>query len=93
MTDLELVNQFLAREDLEKTEQILKQKCFDIDARLNEARVAFKELSEQHATKQNEVVGLSQQLDGVLQVILELVKQEEESSLEATVVEPAVPGE
>ena len=77
MTDLELVNAFLARNDLSETEAVLKNKCLTLDQSLNAARQEFQTLNEQHQAKQREVVALSSQLDGVLQVVLEVAKNGE----------------
>lgn len=76
MTDMELVNQFLSRPDLSGTEEILKARAIDLDQKLSKARQEFQKLSEQHGAKQAEVIALSQQLEGVLQVALEAAKSQ-----------------
>lgn len=75
MTDMELVNKFLSRPELSGTEEILKSRAIDLDQKLGKARQEFQKLTEQHGAKQAEVIALSQQLEGVLQVCLEAAKQ------------------
>jgi hypothetical protein len=88
MTDMELVNQFLSRSDLSGTEEILKARAIDLDQKLGKARQEFQKLTEQHGAKQAEVIALSQQLEGVLQVALEAAKQQAGASATAPVAEP-----
>lgn len=75
MTDLELVNAFLAREDLSEAEEVIRNKCLTLDQRLNMSRQELQTAAEEHQRKQAEVVALSQQLEGVVQVVLELAKK------------------
>lgn len=82
MTDMEMINAFLSQDTLGTTEQLLKDKAVELDQKLTKARQEFQKLTEQHNAKQAEVVAFSQQLEGVLQVILQAAKQAKAATAE-----------
>lgn len=82
MTDLELVNIFLQKENLTEVEKVIKEKCLELDSKLNDAKQEYEIFTKQKDLKQSEVIALSQQLEGVLQVIVGLSKKDEDSSSE-----------
>lgn len=81
--EVQRLNNFFAREDLNETELKIKERAVDLETRLNERRNAqanleeqLKSLNQQYKTVQNEVVALAQQLNGVFQIVLDIVPDE-----------------
>lgn len=79
MNEQETVNKFLQREDLSVAEQKMKDRVFDLDGKLGKGREELEKLREelQSATdkynaKQAELLSLSQKLEGLLQLILDV---------------------
>lgn len=82
MTELELVNAFLKKEDLTEVEKVIRDQCLDLDNKLKDARQEYEIFTKQKELKESEVYALSQQLEGLLQVIIKLNKKDEDSSSE-----------
>lgn len=93
MTQVELINKFLARTNLSDAELLLKTKAVNLDQTLAGSRKELEELSAKTNEKQNEVVALTQQLQALLGLILDVQTQLESAApvLEAPV--DAVAGE
>lgn len=80
MTQVELINKFLARADLSETELLLKTKVVGLDQALASARKELEEVSAKATEKQNEVVALTQQLQALLGLILDVQTQQESAA-------------
>ena len=61
VTQVDLINYFLARTDLSETELVLKTKAVNLDQTLASSRKELEELSAKTNEKQNEVMALTQQ--------------------------------
>ena len=79
MSDQDKINGFLQREDLSRPEQKMKDRVFDLDGKIAKGREELEKLREelQSATdkynaKQSELLSLSQKLEGLLQLILDI---------------------
>lgn len=87
MTQVELINKFLGRTDLNDAELLLKTKVVNLDQTLAGTRKELEEVSAKATEKQNEVVALTQQLQALLGLVLD-VQTQKESAVQPLVVEP-----
>jgi len=80
MTPTDKINIFFKREDLSKTDKVLKEKCIELDKAIAKAKKELDVLTKDQNAKQAEAFALSQQLEGLLQVIISLDEIKEEST-------------
>lgn len=94
MTQVEMINKFLARTDLSDAELLLKTKVVNLDQTLAGSRKELEELSAKTNEKQGEVLSLTQQLQALLGLVLDVQTQKESAAqpLEAPAPADAVAG-
>lgn len=80
MTQIDIINKFLARSDLGETELILKTRVIGLDHALATARKDLEELTTKTNEKQNEVLASTQQLQALLGLILDIQNQKDSST-------------
>jgi hypothetical protein len=80
MSNIEKINRFLNREDLSETEAQLKGHLLTLDSKLKEASKAKEDLLLQLQNKEAEVAKLSGGIDALCSLILNITKEEEETS-------------
>jgi len=79
---VEKVRKFVSREDLSGTELKLKEKALKLDAEAELARSELEQLTKSTNEKQVQVVYLSQRLEALVQLIVEVQDAKEESEPE-----------
>lgn len=72
MTEVDLINSFLARTDLTPAESILKTKAINLDAAVAAARKELEELNSTVSEKQDEVAAVTHQFQALLGLIVDI---------------------
>jgi chromosome segregation ATPase len=72
MTGQQMVDAFMAKEDLGATEQVLKNKVISINEALLAAEKEFRELNDETLRKQAECERLKQQMGALLGLIVDV---------------------
>lgn len=74
MKDIDILNGFFARPDLNESEQILKSKCVELKRRVEGLGEELKGQRQSLAQKEDEIKSASSQFDVLLQLALEQEK-------------------
>ncbi len=73
MNNKEVIDSFLACDDLSEIETLIKNKALVLDASLAEAKEDFYKAELDLSNKRNKVIQLTHQLEGTISLILDVI--------------------